>query len=356
MKKYRYAPVVGALAVVAIIEGVLRLGFGFCDALLYQSSDQYEYIAQPNQERHRFGVRLRTNSYSQRSEEPDSTKTIVLGLGDSILFGGGWMDHDSLATTLFSDETGMQMLNISSGSWGPDNCAAYLKEKGTFGARAMVLVCSSHDAYDAMTFAPVVGVWPNYPDRQYRLAIWEAIDRYLIPYVKVITKTKTYVDIDNVNGNDNENNNVHEDSQVIQKSPYFVKGFDKLKQMADSVCIPMYIYLHAESGEVQQGRYNELGQQILQWADSADVKLINGIKEGERLEMYHDAIHLNEQGQRHLADVLKKYVKVNGNGNENDTRSKLRYDNKDSSLLFTVYSLELKENEDCHTTTGDTTL
>ena len=142
----------------AIVEAVLRLGFGFCDALLYQPSDKYEYIAQPNQERHRFGVRLRTNSYSQRSEEPDSTKTIVLGLGDSILFGGGWMDHDSLATTLFSDETGMQMLNISSGSWGPDNCVAYLKEKGTFGARAMVLVCSSHDAYDAMSFAPVVGV------------------------------------------------------------------------------------------------------------------------------------------------------------------------------------------------------
>ena len=325
MKKYRYAPVVGALAVVAITEAILRLGFGFCDALLYQSSDRYEYIAQPNQERHRFGVRLRTNSYSQRSEEPDSTKTIVLGLGDSILFGGGWMDHDSLATTLFSDETGMQMLNISSGSWGPDNCAAYLKEKGTFGAQAMVLVCSSHDAYDGMTFAPVVGVWPNYPDRQYRLAIWEAIDRYLIPYVKMKTARKQYADPDV------EIDKKAADRQVVKKSPYFVKGFDKLKQMADSVNIPMYIYLHAESGEVQQGRYNELGQQILQWADSADVKLINGIKEGERLEMYHDAIHLNEQGQRHLADVLKKYVKVNGNGNvngnENDTRSKFRYDN-----------------------------
>lgn len=307
MKKHRYAPVVGALAVVAITEAILRLGFGFCNALLYQSSDQYEYIAQPNQERRRFGVRLMTNSYSQRSEVPDSTRTIVLGLGDSVIFGGGWMDHDSLATTLFSTETGMQMLNISCGSWGPDNSVAYLREKGTFGAKAMVLVCSSHDAYDAMTFAPVVGVWPNYPNKQYKLAIWELIDRYVIPYIKTKTKTKRYVDV--TNKNKNKNNNVHEDSQVIQKSPYFVKGFDDLKQMADSLQIPLYIYLHAEQGELKRQCYNEMGQQIVLWADSAQVMLINGIKEGERIDMYHDIIHFNEKGQRHLADVMKKYVK-----------------------------------------------
>ena len=316
-----------AVIVVAIAEAVLRLGFGFCDALLYQPSDRYEYIAQPNQDRHRFGVRLRTNSYSQRSEEPDSTKTIVLGLGDSIIFGGGWMDNDSLATSLFSKETGMQMLNISCGSWGPDNSVAYLREKGTFGAKAMVLVCSSHDAYDAMTFAPVVGVWPNYPNKQYKLAIWELIDRYVIPYIKTKTKTKRYVDV--TNKNKNKNNNVHEDSQVIQKSPYFVKGFDNLKEIANSLHIPFYIYLHAEQGELKQKRYNDMGQQILMWADSAHVTLMNGIEEGEQAYMYHDAIHFNERGQRHLADVLKKYVKVNGNGKfPYDT---LRYDTERGS-------------------------
>ena len=287
-----------------VIELALRLCLGFCDALLYQSSDKYEYIAQPNQSRHRFGVRLLTNSYSQRSEEPDSTKVKVLGLGDSIIFGGGWMDHDSLATTLFSNETGMQMLNISCGSWGPDNCVAYLKEKGTFGAKAMVLVCSSHDAYDAMSFVPVVGVWPNYPDKQYKVAIWEAIERYMIPYIKAKTNKKQYADPDA------EVEKRAADRQVIQKSPYFVKGFDNLKQMADSLSIPFWIYLHAELGELKQRRYNDMGQQIILWADSARVTLVNGIEEGERPEMYHDAIHFNERGQRHLADVLKKYIKL----------------------------------------------
>ena len=290
--------------ILIVIECILRLCFGFCDALLYQSSDRYEYILQPNQNRYRFGTRLITNSFSQRSEEPDSTKTIVLGLGDSIIYGGGWMDHDSLATTLFSNETGMQMLNISCGSWGPDNNMAYLREKGTFGAKAMVLVCSSHDAYDGMSFVPVVGVWTNYPEKQYKSAIWELIDRYMIPYIKLKTQTKHYADPDA------EVEKKAEDRQVIQKSPYFVKGFDDLKHIADSLNIPFYIYLHAEQGEVETGRYNDMGQQIMMWADSAHIQLINGIKEGERIDMYHDAIHFNECGQRHLANVLEKHMKL----------------------------------------------
>ena len=306
-----------AFTLFVLIELMLRLGFGFCDALLYQPSDKYEYIAQPNQNRHRFGVRLMTNSYSQRSEEPDSTKVKVLGLGDSVIFGGGWMEHDSLATTLFSNETGMQMLNISCGSWGPDNCVAYLREKGTFGAKAMVLVCSSHDAFDGMSFVPVVGIWPNYPDKQYKLAIWELIDRYLIPYIKIKTQTKQYADPDA------EVEKRATDRQVVKKSPYFVKGFDDLKQIADSLDIPFWIYLHAEQGELEQRRYNDMGQQIQMWADSAQVKLINGIEEGESQEMYHDAIHFNERGQRHLVDVLKKYVIINDNHNLNDNNCEI---------------------------------
>ena len=303
-KKNRTIVNVGILIVVVVgIELMLRIGLGFCDALLYQPSDKFEYIAQPNQNRLRFGVRLMTNSYSQRSEEPDSTKTIVLGLGDSVLFGGSWMDQDSLATTLFSKETGMQMLNISCGSWGPDNCVAYLKEKGTFGAKAMLLVCSSHDAFDSMSFAPVVDVLPNYPMKQYSFAIWEAIDRYLIPYFNSMTHTRKYADPDAVV------EKLAANRQVVQKSKHFVKGFDALKHIADSLGIPMYVYLHAEEGELEQRRYNDMGQQILLWADTANVRLIDGIKEGERMDMYHDAIHLNNKGQRHLADVLQRVVK-----------------------------------------------
>jgi len=294
-----YLLVVGACCLVCL-EMVLRFVFGFCDAVLYQPSKAYEYIAQPNQHRYRFFSHIDYNSYSQRSEEPDSTKTIVLGLGDSVIFGGTMLDQDSIATTLFSKETGMQMLNISSGSWGPDNCAAYLKEKGTFGAKAMVLVCSSHDAFDVMSHIPVVGIYPNYPDKQYKLAIWELVDRYLMPRVKGWLGQSQLVD---------------PDAQVVkggvaQKSLKFDPGFDQLLQISKEKKIPFVIYLHPEVGEVLTRQYKEGGKLIMEWAKKHGVKLVSGLNEGVTADMFRDVIHLNEKGQRNLANSLERILNV----------------------------------------------
>ena len=303
------------LLIIALTELVLRLVFGFCDAVLYQSSSAYEYIAQPNQQRYRFFSHIDYNSYSQRSEEPDSAKTIVLGLGDSVIFGGTMLDQDSIATTLFSKETEMQMLNISSGSWGPDNCAAYLKEKGTFGAKAMVLVCSSHDAFDVMSHIPVVGIYPNYPDKQYKFAIWEVIDRYLIPRIKVYFSGKQLLDPDaqvvkNVKSEERrvKNSNAARDEGVAQKALNFDPGFDQLLQISEEKHIPFFIYLHPEVGEVMSRKYKEGGLMIMEWAKSHHVKLIDGLNEGVTVDMYRDVIHLNEKGQRNLANSLKKMI------------------------------------------------
>lgn len=294
---------VSLLVLFVFVEIFLRYVFGFCDAVLYQSSPAYEYIAQPNQHRYRFFSHIDYNSYSQRSEEPDSTKTIVLGLGDSVILGGTMLDQDSVATTLFSKETGMQMLNISSGSWGPDNCAAYLKEKGTFGAKAMVLVCSSHDAFDVMSHIPVVGIYPNYPDKQYKLAIWEVIDRYLMPRIKVYFRGKQLLDPDA-----QVVEKVKSDEGVANKALNFDPGFDQLLQISEGKHIPFFIYLHPEVGEVMSRKYKEGGLMIMEWAKSHHVKLIDGLNEGVTVDMYRDVIHLNEKGQRNLANSLKKMI------------------------------------------------
>lgn len=302
-KKRIYIAISICFILIALLELTLRFVFGFCDAVLYQSSPAYEYIAQPNQHRYRFFSHIDYNSYSQRSEEPDSTKTIVLGLGDSVIFGGTMLDQESIATTLFSKETGMQMLNISSGSWGPDNCAAYLKEKGTFGAKAMVLVCSSHDAFDVMSHIPVVGIYPNYPDKQYKLAIWEVIDRYLMPRIKVYFRGKQLLDPDA-----QVVEKVKSDEGVAKKALNFDPGFDQLLQISEEKHIPFFIYLHPEVGEVMSRKYKEGGLMIMEWAKTHHVKLIDGLNEGVTVDMYRDVIHLNEKGQSNLANSLKKMI------------------------------------------------
>lgn len=302
-KKYRYVLLI--LIITISLEAYLRIYWGFCDALLYNHNEKYEYIAQPNQNRYRFRCHIKYNSYSQRCDEPDTTKTIILGLGDSVLFGGTWMDQDSLATSIISNTTNFQILNISSGSWGPDNCSAYLEEYGTFNAKAMILVCSSHDAYDTMTHEKVVGVYPNYPDKESPLALYELVNRYLFPQIiKFFNKYKSKFDPD-----EEVINNSQPDAYIVRKTNIFNPGFNQLKTIAKNNNIPLYIFLHAEKKEIENGKYNEMGQEIIAWANENHVPIIKGLDNGESLLLLKDKIHYNTKGQKFLSKQLLLILK-----------------------------------------------
>src|SRR5262249_33472903 len=56
--------------------------------------------------------------------------------------------------------------NCSAGSWGPPNMDEYAKRYGFFDADVVVIVVSSHDVSDAMTFDPIVGLDPDFPSRK----------------------------------------------------------------------------------------------------------------------------------------------------------------------------------------------
>ena len=205
-------------------EVALRTIWGFCDAPLSIESEKYEYVFAPNQDRFRFRKHVKYNSFSQRSEEPKKKKKKVLGCGDSVINGGSQTDQKDIATTLFEERTGVQMLNISAGNWGPDNCAAYLKEKGTFGADGIILVVSSHDAHDNMNWQTVVGQSVSFPDKQYKLAIWEIIDRYLLPRVVGLFKSTS-----SVNPNDPD---AAVNAGIQKNGKEFNVGFAQLKKLA----------------------------------------------------------------------------------------------------------------------------
>lgn len=290
-RPYRFLCVTAGCIALAfgISELVLRVGFGFCDAPLVVESDRYEYAFAPDQDRHRFGSHISYNRYSQRSENPDSTKTLVLGLGDSVINGGVLTDNDELATTLASSDS-IQILNISAGSWGPDNCAAYLEEKGTFGATAMLLVVSSHDAYDNMTFEPIVGRHKSYPSRQYSSAIWELVDRYLIP--RFFPKSLSSA---------NSGQNAAQGVGIEKGGMTFNPGFYQLKSIADENGMEMYLYLHPDLRELSDGKFDNRGMEIIGWAAANGVEVSTGFEYGETPDDFRDGIHLNERGQRKLA-------------------------------------------------------
>jgi hypothetical protein len=234
-----------------------------------------------------------------RSKEIDSSKIHILGLGDSVINGGVQTDQSELATTIVTNETGIQILNISAGSWGPDNCAAYIKEKGTFDAKAIILDVSSHDAHDIMDFQKVVDVHPSYPSKQYKLALWELFDRYIVPrYLGKLFKKDADPDQTVLQG-------------ITKNGIGFNPGFDQLKTIADSLKIPFLIYLHPEQTELKEGKYNKQGIEIIQWANDNKIPLNEGLHDAIDLNLYRDVIHLNAKGQRHLANSLEEMIRKN---------------------------------------------
>lgn len=290
----------GAILVLLIIlEVVLRTVWGFGKMPLYAASDEWEYMTLPEQSGKRLGNKFYFNRYGMRSEEVDSTKKHVLGLGDSVINGGVQTEQDSLATSLFSKETGIQMLNISAGSWGPDNCAAYLKHYGLFDAKGIFLLVSSHDAHDNMDFTPVVGKHPSYPDKQYCCAIVEVACRYAWPKFRNRFLKPKQKELD-------PDQKVLAGVGIDKNGKGFNPGFLQLKQMADRDHIPMVVFLHADAKECIAREYNSQGEEIMEWCEENNVKLIKDLDCGFTSSDYRDGIHINATGQRKLANVMEK--------------------------------------------------
>ena len=69
-------------------------------------------------------------------------------------------------------------------------------------------------------------------------------------------------------------------------------------------------FLHAEKPEMQAGKYNEQGQEIIAWYQKNGVKLIKDIDSGFTLDDYCDDIHINSRGQRKLANIMLKNLQI----------------------------------------------
>jgi len=277
------------LVIFISVELYLRLYWGFCDSVLMMANKNYEYIAQPNQDRFRFRKHVYYNSFSMRSDEVDTSSTTILGFGDSILNGGVAVDQDSTATSILSNlltkkyQSPVQVLNLSAGSWGPDNCYAYLKEKGDFNAKMILLVVSSHDAYDNMDFVPVIDKVRRYESKQYMLATWELIHRYLIPIL-----------IENFPS---------EQFGVKKTGTHFNDGFESFYQYCKLKNIPFLIYLNPDRNEIASGKYNFQGDEIISFCKSHGIDCIQGLNHTV-LSDYRGVIHLNETGQKKMANLI----------------------------------------------------
>ncbi|MCF2444232.1 hypothetical protein L0657_09705 [Dyadobacter sp. CY345] len=335
MLKFIFRFIIFLIIVAGIAELVLRYKYGFCNAPLYVSDPDFEYIYAPNQEVKRFGNVVRTNNFSMRNDPLSPADSIVILLiGDSVVNGGSLTDQDSLASGFLEKRlsstlnTRVRVLNISAGSWGPDNVAAYLKKFGLFKAKLICLVTSSHDAHDIMGHESIIGIDPNMPDKQYPSAILEVWERYkyLYPYYIEYYSAKipffsTQKEIDPVAQKPKTDSlaikiEARRDEKIISEKPDdggirksgigFNPGYAELVKMAKDNNIPFFIYLHPEISEVEAGKFNDQGDEIISFAKENHVRLVNEFDYGITTKLYRkmDVVHFNNPGQVFLANNL----------------------------------------------------
>lgn len=274
--------------------------YGFCDAVLIREDSSYEYIAIP-QDRHRFGKHIFYNSLSQRNAEIEKTDSnIICAFGDSFINGGTPTDQDSLATTKLTEylsnkyKKKIEVLNISAGSWGPDNCYAYLGKHGDFGSKYFMLFVSSHDAYDDMDFHKVVGANPQFPVKQYSLALVELFDRYIIP------RLLEYF------GHTNDSNEINKKTSVSVFNTGFINFYNYCKKKN----IIFTIYIHADKEEAAQRHYNEQGQMIIDFCREKNIPLLKELDFNFPLSVYRDGIHFNEMGQGKCFEAIRDLIQL----------------------------------------------
>lgn len=230
-----------------------------------------------------------------RSAEPKRNEAPIIILGDSVLNGGKYTDQSKLATSMLDRELkkidpSVKVINASCGGWGVDNCYGFIEEfAGFIGARAVVLVLNSHDAVGKISAEEIAGTM-EFPDRQYPLAWVQLFNQFILPRFGIYTKR-------NVEPTDTSEGNE------------FSEGWQKFYDYCTEKDIPLIIYLHAMKNEVEEfGVYNENGQRIITFAKEHDIPIITDL-EYIRDEDYRDWIHLTEDGQHVIYDLLVEPLK-----------------------------------------------
>ncbi len=265
-------------------EVMLRMR-GYHQLPVFVADKRYEYMTAPDQTLSADGVRFITNELGMRCGSVGAKKgKRVLVVGDSVINGGLSSTQDSLATSIAERATGVQVLNSSAPSWGPDNAAAFLDVHGHFDSDLLVAVFSSHDAFDRMTFEPIVGHHPAYPDHAPLLAL-EAYMRDLLYSPSAPTPAPS--------------------------GAVFNEGWKALTERAHATGIPFVVLLHPEAVEVAQHGYDARGQQLLDSLHAWNVPVVELLGSADAA-MYWDRIHLNDHGQRALGRALEETIRADG--------------------------------------------
>lgn len=174
------------IAALFVFEACLRhVGFG--DPPLYDYDPSVGYALQPSQNKVRLhGCRVYINSLRMRSadtskKKPPGVDYRVLVLGDSVPYGGSYIDQAEIFCSkaqrnLNSGVLNYEVLNAGVNAYGPQNIWQYVKKYGLFEADMVIVYLPWRDLHRPFNNFHILPFWSNSPDyaliELFRHATW----------------------------------------------------------------------------------------------------------------------------------------------------------------------------------------
>ncbi len=167
-------PTVVVLVVGLVLTEMILSALGFGNPPLYQSDPEVGYVLKPSQNLTRLrGARVFINSLGMRSNEVAANKPAgvyrVLLLGDSVPFGGSYIDQDDLFCSvalrrLHLSGNRYQLLNAGINDYGPRNIWKYLQKHGDYDADMIISYLPWGNLTRHFTNFLQTPFWSNNPD------------------------------------------------------------------------------------------------------------------------------------------------------------------------------------------------
>ncbi len=303
----------GALLVGGVVAGELtaRWVLGLGDPPIYRLDAEIEYELEPSRTYRRFGNTFSVNAMGMRSREFSATRSgpgelRVLLVGDSIVNGGARVDQGDLATEklrsllLASHTGGVEVGNLSAGSWGPVNQLAAVRRHGLMDASVLLIVLNSGDVDDVPGLEPI---GPQWPTRSPMLALQELISNYVPRAVARVWPASVPV--------------ARSESQRQQDVQRSRAAFRELVELARSRGVGVGLIQHVSASEVES-KPDTREETITGWAREMDVPVwsmrpalqamgsAGGGGGWEQAYLPGDRVHLSAEGQGVLAKILKE--------------------------------------------------
>ena len=295
-----------SLLVLALLEWMLRLRFGFGDPLLYVGDSDIGYLIAPNQSVTRNGNSIRINASSMRSDafEPHKSprETRVFFIGDSVVNGGWWTPQDSIISeqvkrALQKAGNPVSVLNASANSWSPRSELAYVQRFGTFEADTVILVINTDDLFATAPTSLVVGNHPNYPDRKPVAAIVEIANREWLSRQPTSPALQQVYDEtgDRVGKALDAIAQIHTIAQANQAK--FLLVMTPLLREVEAG--PKDYEIKARDRLMERLRSNNI----------PSIDLLPIFKNNDNPKsLYHDHIHLNQRGNQQISDRVLQWL------------------------------------------------